>query len=445
MAYNHCVAKSLLLIETVTSWLVILNIIHTFYLLAMNKILKISKLAIVVIAGIVFGCNDDAVDSKPDAIRPVVIPERIAAGTNDFAFDFFKNLQEAESPVENLFVSPLSLHMALGMLLNGAENETAAEILKALKMEGVSLADLNKAYQTLLNDMPVADSKVSLGLANSVWYKNTFQVETDFTNVLKQSFNAEVTGLEFNSAALAKINQWASDKTNGKIKQVLDKIDPDAVMFLLNALYFKGDWTTKFDSKNTLDKPFHLQTGTDRNVKMMFAKSDFALSGSEKFTAVKLPYGNKQFEMTLILPQNGTTIAEVMDAMTASQWNKIKSDTARTGINLGLPRFTLEYSKKLNGILEKMGMNMAFVNAAQFGKISKATAVKVDFVKQDTYLGIDEKGTEAAAVTSIGIEVTSAGPGPRDVIFDRPFGIIISEKTSNTILFMGRIMNPESK
>lgn len=423
----------------------ILNVIHSFYLLAMNKILKISWLVFVFLATSFLSCSDDKVDSKPNEVRPVIIPERIAAGTNDFAFDFFKNLQQAESPAENLFVSPLSLHMALGMLLNGAENETAAEILKALKMEGVSMADLNKAYQTLLNDMPVADSKVSLGLANSVWYKNTFQVETDFTNVLKQSFNAEVTGLEFNKAAIEKINKWASDKTNGKIKQVLDKIDADAVMFLLNALYFKGDWTAKFDSKNTIDKPFHLQTGTDRNVKMMFTKSDFALSGSEKFTAVKLPYGNKQFEMTLLLPQNGSNITEVMNSITASQWSKIKSDTVRTGINLGLPRFSLEYSKNLNGILQKMGIDKAFVNSAQFGKISKATAVKVDFVKQDTYLGIDEKGTEAAAVTTIGIVVTSAGPEPRDVIFDRPFGLIISEKTSNTILFMGRIMNPESK
>lgn len=421
------------------------NIIHTFYLLAMNKILKISGLIFVLVAAGFLSCSDAEVDSKPNEVRPVVIPERIAAGTNDFAFDFFKNLQHVGSPDENLFVSPLSLHMALGMLLNGAENETAAEILKALKMEGVSIADLNKAYQTLLNDMPVADSKVSLGLANSVWYKSTFQVETDFTNVLKQSFNAEVTGLEFNNAATERINKWASDKTNGKIKQVLDKIDADAVMFLLNALYFKGDWTTKFDSKNTLDKPFHLQTGTDRNVKMMFTKSDFALSGSEKYTAVKLPYGNKQFEMTLLLPQNGSNITEVMNSITPSQWNKIKSDTVRTGINLGLPRFSLEYSEQLNGVLQKMGINKAFLKSAAFGKINKTAPLMVSFVKQDTYLGIDEKGTEAAAVTSIGIVVTSAGPEPRDVIFDRPFGLIISEKTSNTILFMGRIMNPESK
>jgi serine protease inhibitor len=224
----------------------------------MNKIFKISMLIPAVLAGFLLGCSTDDIDTGPGEVHPVQIPSRIAGGTNDFAFDFFKNLQLLEKPDANLFVSPLSLHIALGMLLNGAENETAAEILKTLKMEGVSLADLNEAYKTLLNDMPVADSKVTLGLANSVWYRNTFQVETDFKNVLNQSFNAEVTGLEFNDAAKDRINQWASDKTNGKIKKVLEQIDGNAIMFLLNALYFKGEWATKFDSGNTKDKPFHL-------------------------------------------------------------------------------------------------------------------------------------------------------------------------------------------
>ena len=411
----------------------------------MNKILKVNTLIFFLAAGTIFGCNDDSVDSKPDTVHPVIIPERIAAGTNDFAFDFFKNLQSVHSAEENLFVSPLSLHMALGMVLNGATSETAAEIQKTLKMEGVSLADLNAAYKTLVSDMPLADSKVNLGLANSIWYHNNFQVETDFTNTLKQSFNAEVTGLEFNNEARDKVNQWASDKTNGKIKKVLDNISADEVMFLLNALYFKGDWTTKFETKNTIDKPFHLQNGTDKNVKMMFAKSDFATSGSGKFTSVKLPYGNQQFEMTAILPLAGNSITDIMNSFTVADWNKIKKDTSKVGVNLGLPRFELGYSKKLNDVLKKMGLNKAFTDAAEFGKLSK-TATKISFVKQDTYLGIDEKGTEAAAVTTVSMVTLSTMPQePTQLIFDRPFGIIISEKTSNTILFMGKIMNPETK
>jgi len=179
---------------------------------------------------------------------------------------------------------------------------------------------------------------------------------------------------------------------------------------------------------------------------MMYAKSSFALSGSEKYTAVKLPYGNGQFEMTVLLPRDQNSIIEILNSFTTAQWSKIKSDTAKIGINLGLPKFTLEYSKKLNNVLNSMGIQKAFGNMAEFQKISKAEAIKVSFVKQDTYLGVDERGTEAAAVTSIGMVAVSTGPQePQNIIFDRPFGLIISEKTSDTILFMGRIMSPDSK
>lgn len=399
----------------------------------------------VLLTGILLGCSNDEIDTGPGEVHPVQIPARISAGTNDFAFDFFKNLQETETADGNLFVSPLSLHMALGMLLNGAENETAIEILKTLKMEGISLADLNDAYKTLLNDMPVADSKVTLGLANSVWFRNNVQVETDFKNVLNKSFNADVTVLEFNSAALNKINQWASDKTNGKIKKVLDQLDPSAVMYLLNALYFKGDWAEKFDSKNTQDKAFHLQTGTDKNVKMMYNNDDYAAGSFDKYLFAKLPYGNGQFEMTVILPQSGTSITDLLNSFTTEEWTKIKSVVGEQKVNVGLPRFTLNYTIQLNKTLAAMGLNKVFSNAAEFGKISRSAATAVSFIKQDTYLGIDEKGTEAAAVTTIGM-IGSPGPiEPLQIICDHPFGIIISEKTSNTILFMGRIMNPDSK
>ncbi|WP_229216068.1 serpin family protein [Dyadobacter frigoris] len=410
----------------------------------MNKIFQIKMLIPAVLAGILLSCSNDDIDTGPGEVHPVQIPARISAGTNDFAFDFFKNLQVFEKPEANLFVSPLSLHIALGMLLNGAENETAAEILKTLKMEGVSLADLNDAYKTLLNDMPVADSKVTLGLANSVWYKNTFQVETDFKNVLNQSFNAEVTGLEFNDAAKDKINQWASDKTNGKIKKVLDKISPNDRMFLLNALYFKGNWAKQFNSNNTSDKLFYLSNGLAKYVKMMSVESEFVVNYSEKYTAVRLPYGNGQYEMTIIVPQKDIVINDIIDSFTSEEWTGLRTNESKTKVTVGLPRLTLDYGKRLDTTLVNMGIIKAFTSAADLKKINKTEEISVAFVKQNTYLGIDEKGTEAAAVTTIGIGLTSAGPS-KEIICNHPFGIIISEKTSNTILFMGRIMNPDSK
>ncbi|TLU97922.1 serpin family protein [Dyadobacter luticola] len=409
------------------------------------KVLKRFKLVPILAFTLLLGCTDDKNPSPDLIVNPVTIPANIADGTTSFAFNFLHNLQQTQPAQDNLFVSPLSLHIALGMLLNGSERETADEILKTLEMQGVSVADLNNAYKTLVNDLPVADSRVSLGLANSMWYRSGFQVENNFQNILRDSFNSDITGLIFDNAAKDKINQWASDKTNGKIKKVLDEIDENKVMFLLNALYFKGDWKSQFDSKQTVEMPFNLEGGGTKSVKMMNVKSTFPATFNNTFSAVKLPYSSGQFSMTLLIPYGQNTIDGVLAEMTASKWREVSAEMRDRNVKVGLPRFKLDYSAKLNATLEKMGINKIFSSSAQLGKINKNEHLVVDFVKQDAYLGIDEQGTEAAAVTSIGIDVTSVSPDENRYICDRPFGLIITENTSNTILFMGRIKNPDSK
>ncbi len=399
----------------------------------------------VLAAAMLFGCTNDNV-GPGNEVNPVEIPASVSNGTSSFAFDFIHALQKAQPADENFFVSPLSLHMALGMVLNGAEKETAVEIQKALKMDAVALADLNEAYKRLVNDLPVADSKVSLGLSNSVWYRNDFSVENDFQSVLKNSFESEVTGLPFDNAAKDRINKWASDKTNGKIKQVIDEIKPNHVMFLLNALYFKGDWKTRFDSKKTQDAAFNLENGQHKNVEMMYADSDFEVGGGLDYRAVRLPYGNGQFSMTLLIPMGSASIDQVLKGITGDEWAQLNSvRMTKRGITVGLPKFTLEYSAQLKKTLQALGIERMFETSAQLGKINKVEKLMVDFVKQDAYLGVDEQGTEAAAVTTVAVGTTSAGPEASRYICDRPFGLIISENTSNTILFMGRIKNPESK
>lgn len=411
----------------------------------MLKTLKKSLLVPVVFAGTLWGCSNEEVN-LPNVVNPIEIPENIADGTNRFAFDFFQNIQLTQPAGENLFVSPLSLHMALGMLLNGAENETASEILTTLKMEGVSMEDLNKAYKTLLEGLPIADSKVRVGLANSIWHRSEFQVETDFKNILGNSFHAEVTGLPFNEAGKDRINQWASDQTNGKIKKVLDNIKESQVMFLLNALYFKGDWKSQFNAKDTRDVAFKLEDGSEKQVKMMYTQSDFKVAMGSTYNSIQLPYANGQFNMTLLIPNGSNTVSSVIAGLSAFEWSELQNTRlTTTGAEIGLPRFEMSYTAKLNNTLTKMGIQKVFTDAAELGKINRTASLLVDFVKQDTYLGIDEKGTEAAAVTTIGVGLTSAGPNHSKFICDRPFVLVISEKTSNTILFMGRIMNPDSK
>lgn len=383
-------------------------------------------------------CTNDGVTPMG---KPVEVSPQIAARTTDFAFDFFKKVQAAQPATENVFVSPLSLHMALGMLLNGAEGETARQIAKTLKTEGVSQDDLNQAYQALLEGLPKADPNVQLGLANSIWYRNSFKVEDNFLNVLKKSFKAEVAGLDFAApGAKDKINNWASEQTNGKIKKVIEKIQPNDVLFLLNALYFKGDWKYRFDPKNTYDAPFRLANDGEKTVKMMRVKEKFKVAQKADYAAVQLPYASGQYNLTLLIPNEKSDVNKVISGLSATAWDELQGTLREQQVNVGLPRFTLDYEIKLNQVLETMGMPRVFTDAAQLGKINPNASLAVSFVKQNTYLGIDEKGTEAAAVTTIGVELTSAGPDP--YVCDRPFVLLISENTSKTILFMGRIMNP---
>jgi serine protease inhibitor len=384
-------------------------------------------------------CTNDGI--APPEGKPVEVSPQIAARTTDFAFDFFKKVQATQPATENVFVSPLSLHMALGMLLNGAEGETAQQISQALKTEGVDQAELNAAYLALLEGLPKADPNVQLGLANSIWYRSTFNVEDNFLNVLRQSFKAEVSGLNFNDpGAKDKVNNWASQQTNGKIKKVIDEIKPNDVLFLMNALYFKGNWKVQFDPKNTNDAPFYLADDREKTVKMMRVKDTFKVAQRTDYVAVQLPYASGQFNLTVLIPTEQSSVDKVINGLSNTAWNDLQADMHDQKVSVGLPRFTLDYEIKLNEILKSMGMSQAFTDAAQLGKINPTADLLVSFVKQNTYLGIDEKGTEAAAVTSIGVELTSVGPDP--YVCDRPFVLLVSEKTSKTILFMGRIMNP---
>ncbi len=406
---------------------------------------SLSYLSIIAALLIIFpvGCSKDQNVPAPAEGRPVNLSPRVAGQTSDFAFDLLRKLDQTEPAGDNIFVSPLSLHIALGMLLNGAEAETRDGILKTLKADGSSVEELNQAYQTLLKEMPEADNKVKLSIANSVWYRQGFSVKQSFQQVLSEIFDAQNYGEPFDASTVKKINQWASDHTEGKIDKVIDEIREDLVMFLMNALYFKGDWKYTFDKKQTQDWNFQLADGSDKKVKMMFVESDFRSYASAEFTAVELPYSSGQFNLTLFVPQAGKDLGAILQDFDHAKWETVQAGFAEAGVKVGLPRFTLEYEIQLKNVLSAMGMSKAFEPSGEFKGISDDPRLNVGFVKQNTFLGIDEEGTEAAAVTTIGMVLTSVGPGNiRTVIADRPFFFVISEKTSNTVLFTGRIMNP---
>ncbi len=381
-------------------------------------------------------------DTNPPAPegKNLEIPVEFSSQTTSFALDFIKQLNKFETPSKNFFVSPLSLHMALGMLLNGADNNSKTEILKTLHLEGSDLTAINENYKKLIDGLPDVDPKVTNLLANSIWQEKTFPVENDFISLLKKSFNSDIYSEDFsNPGTVEKINNWASEHTKGKVDQILEHISADQVMFLINALYFKGDWSNQFDKKKTYKTDFN---GRDKvtTVDMMSKTDTFAYYYNDKYQAIKLLYGSGKYSMTILLPEKGS-IDDLINKLTINDLEEIRINKNTPKVILGLPKFTMKYSIELNDILSDMGMPTLFTAAADLSKISPpAGKIQVGFVKQDTYVGIDEVGTEAAAVTTIGIELTSVPVYPQFVC-NRPFVFMITENSSSTIQFMGKIVN----
>ncbi|UTA68259.1 serpin family protein [Emticicia sp. 21SJ11W-3] len=404
------------------------------------KTLKIALLA--VICSLAAASCSDKNQVSPDTEKAnnqlKAIPGTFADHTSEFAFDFWKKHDASEAPDKSYFVSPLSLHIALGMLLNGADEKTKEEIQKVLRVSS-DMSVTNGIYKDLIDNLPLSDPKVKNTIANSVWYRNTFNVNQSYFNNLKTYFNAGVFAENFDdSQTVGKINNWASDNTNGKIKKVIEEISPDQVLFLMNALYFKGDWKTQFKEANTQNDNFTGTKGT-KSVKMMNMTENVKYAKRDSYQAIELPYGDGNYVMTVILPDKSTdaTLAN----FSVNEWKALTGALKEQKVIVGLPRFTLEYETDLKKVLMEMGINAAFTNGADLSKIAgKAGDLKVGMVKQNTYVGVDEKGTEAAAVTTIGVVVTSLPAYPQ-VVCNRPFLFVISEKQSNTILFTGKISN----
>ncbi len=369
---------------------------------------------------------------------------------NAFGVDLFREMSKNQEN-ENLFISPLSISMALGMALSGAKGETFDEMRDVLKQSGLELDEINKAYQGLLSLFPHLDRTVTLDIANSVWYRSGFQVERDFLDRLKTYFESEVTGLDFsNPQAVKIINNWVSQKTNKKINKIIESIDPLTMMFLINAVYFKGTWTAEFDPRDTKDDYFTRENGGNIPVKMMQQENNFRYFGNDLFQAVDLPYGDGLFSMTILLPRQDVSVNEIANDVTENHWNEWMNSFGedKRGIKLMLPRFTVEYSNSLVEVLYTLGMKKAFnpFEADLSGISTQYDDLHISDVIHKTYLKVNEEGTEAAAVTAVVTGTTSAEPPGIPVVrIDRPFILAIREHHSGSILFIGKVHVPESE
>ncbi len=363
----------------------------------------------------------------------------VAAG-NDFSISLFRSVNEAMPAGENVAISPFSASVALGMTMNGAAGATYDAMQSTLGLDGESAQQINSAYRDLWKLLAGLDPSIQLTSANAIFYRNSFHVVPAFAQTSQDYFGADLRALDFGQeqASLAEINGWASEKTNGRIPKVLDEITREQVMFLLNALYFKGEWRARFDAARTSPGPFLGDDGVQRTVPLMHGSDmPLKLGGDSDVEMGELAYGNGAYAMTIMLPRSGQTVDDLIAGLTPTRWSTLIGTLNEANRTVVLPKFTVKYSGKWNDELTGMGMGIAFTRQADFSRLfTEDDDLKLDFVKQDVFLAVDEVGTEAAAVTTVGVGTVSA---PMPFAVDRPFVFAIRDRLSGTILFIGAV------
>ncbi len=388
-------------------------------------------------------------DAEPDGPAPPLeeLPRPLTAGeaavverSNTFGIDLLREVLEVDDRT-NVVLSPLSASMVLAMTLNGAAGTTLDGMRTALRLEGLSHAEINESYRGLMSLLTDLDPLVEVSIANSAWASERYSFHQAFFDAVTDHFDATVESRDFGDPnTLREINAWVDSSTRGLIERILQEgeLDPDLALLLLNAVYFDGPWRTGFDPEDTAPGPFRRADGSTVTVDMMhLADVELPYGQTDDLVAVELPYGGGAYSMVVALPWDRTP-RQVLSEMDASGWDAlIGSLEPRTLDGLSLPRFVMEYDSFLNDALADMGMEIAFTRQADFSDLSTQNLC-LDFVRQKTFIEVDEAGTRAAAVTAVGIAPVSFF----GVFADRPFLFAIRERLSGTILFIGVIGDP---
>ena len=411
-----------------------------------RSMLSAASLALVALTAV---CSQDP--SGPQEItslpRDLTASEALLVqADNSFGLKLFREIQDGDSG-ENVFIAPLSVSMALGMAYNGADGATKDAMQEVLELQGLDLLQVNESYRDLIELLRGLDQAVEFRIANSIWYDEAYEFQQDFLSVNREYFDAEVAGLDFaDPGSASTINDWVAEGTNGRIEEIVDSpMSPELVMFLINAIYFKGDWANPFDEELTREGTFFLADGSEKPVEMMsYAKPDTVLAyldQNEGVQVLDMKYGGKAYSMTIVLPQQPGDIGPLVAGLDSERWQRWLDGLEEMQAQVSMPKFTLEYELELNDALVALGMGVAFDPfGADFTKIySGPQRAYLSKVKHKTFVDVNEKGTEAAAVTSVEIGVTSMPPV---IVVDKPFLFAIREKFSGTILFLGVIVEP---
>ncbi|MFW6201742.1 MAG: serpin family protein [Gemmatimonadota bacterium] len=388
----------------------------------------------------------EPIEALPRALTAA--EEELIARSNDFAFELLRETYARQDESPNVFLSPLSASMALGMTLNGAGGETFDSMRATLGLEGLEQEQINRSYRDLTELLLELDPRVELAIANSTWAREGIPFYDSFFDAVTTWFDAEARELDFDDpATVDAINDWAAENTNDRIERVIEEIRDEHILFLLNAVYFHGQWTDRFDPDDTRRGRFTLADGTEVEVDQMNGDPNAGLTNADGVTIGELPYGGQAFVMNVVLPPRDGSLTDLVATLDADAWSRWTDAIGPyDSIGVTLPKFEIEYGDTLNAALTALGMGNAFDPArADFTRLTplaEANGVWIDFVKQNTFLKVDEEGTEAAAATTVAISAVSAGP---QLVVDRPFLLVIRERLSGTILFIGAIGDPREE
>lgn len=400
----------------------------------MRRILQI--FTIVFICFICISCGT----KNSSSTEQLSLNEPLISANQPFAFSLLKEMKNEQTDDENIVFSPASITLALLLTVNGAEGITNEEILQTLNLADYPLEEINDNFQQIQQSLLNAkDAKVKI--ANSIWVRDGLTLNDNFIKTADKFYKAKIASLEFaDEKAAGEINRWVEKATEGLIDKMVENISKDTVAFLLNAIYFKADWLEPFDKKATAERPFYLADGTAKNHPMMYKNSEFLYLDDENFSAVKLPYNDRRFYATFILPKgNMSEFYEHLHAENVRKWTERMRETPGT---IYLPRFKYEYEFTLNDVLQALGMETAFYNADFSKMFQEALDTYISEVKHKAVIEVNEQGSEASAATSVVVKETALIGEPFELEFNRPFLFMIEDSLTKTILFIGEVNDP---
>ncbi len=391
-----------------------------------------------------FACSRDQTDPVVSDLIPNEKSAKIIAADNQFGFELFKKVNASLDVPKNTMISPMSVSLALAMVYNGTAGNTKTQMEKMLHKAGLTPDDINQSYKDLVAALISHDPKVELSISNAIFYRKTFSIKNDFITTNQNYYQSVVSGLDFtkNTETLNTVNGWVNTNTKGKIAKIIEQVNAEDVMYLLNAIYFKGEWKYRFDTKETFERNFTKEDKTVVQAPTMTIEKPFNYYSNSDFELLEMPYGSGKYSMLIFLPESEKTTNDVISLLTAeniSDWVQKMTEQKK---KVFLPKFEFKFDNSLKDELAALGMTDAFDDTkANLSGISETAKLVISEVMHKTYIKVDERGTEAAAVTGITVGTTSIGPD-NSFRVDHPFVFAIREKDTQAILFIGKVMNP---